>query len=72
MQSSLNLKNVIERYSVLLFQKNCKYKIAKKKFINSFCAGFYSKEYMLKIKENMENALYEKLRLKKKFKNVLQ
>ena len=72
MQSSIELKHVIESYSVLLFQKNCKYKIAKKTYINSFCTGFYSKEYMLKTKQNLEDALYQKLKLKKKFKNVLQ
>jgi hypothetical protein len=68
----MTLKAEIERYSVLLFQKTCKYKVAKKKFINSFCAGFYSKGYMKKMKNNLETALYQNLRIKKKFKAALQ
>ena len=71
-QSSLILKNEIEKYSVLLFQKNCRYKIAKKRFINSFCSGFYSKKYMLKLRSALEDSLYQKIKIKKIFKNKLQ
>ena len=66
------LKREIERYSVLLFQKNCKYKLAKKKYINAFVAGFYSKGYMKKMKQVLEDALYQKIKIKKKFKGTLQ
>lgn len=66
------LRREIEKYSVLLFQKNCKYKLAKKKFINAFCAGFYSKNFMRKMKNTLEDALYQLMKIKKKFKGTLQ